>query len=64
MAQQQTAVDDTTIVATNTVACDGNGTDGHPRVYLTLDIDSHEVVCPYCSRTFKLDPNAKIPAGH
>ena len=35
-----------------TVACDGNGPLGHPRVYLTLV--GGRVVCPYCSRLFVL----------
>lgn len=35
------------------VACDGGGGSlGHPRVFLHIDSDSHEVVCPYCSRQF------------
>jgi uncharacterized Zn-finger protein len=33
-----------------TVACDGNGPLGHPRVYLTLV--QGKVMCPYCSRLF------------
>lgn len=38
--------------ADTTVACDGNGPLGHPRVYLTLV--GGRVVCPYCSRLFVL----------
>ena len=64
MAQQQTATE-TVIVSETTVACDGTkGDGGHPRVFLKLDADTHEAHCPYCSRTFKLDPNAKVSAGH
>ena len=64
MAQPQ-AVNDTVTVTTTTVACDGNkDTGGHPRVFLKLDAETHEAHCPYCSRTFKLDPNAKVSAGH
>lgn len=59
------AAADTVIVTTTTVACDGTAdTGGHPRVFLKLDEDTHEVVCPYCSRAFKLDPNAQPAAGH
>ncbi|MFO0390010.1 MAG: zinc-finger domain-containing protein [Alphaproteobacteria bacterium] len=37
------------------VACDGGGGAlGHPRVYLHIDAESGEVVCPYCSRTYVL----------
>ena len=64
MAQQK-AAHDTVIVTATTVACDGTkGAGGHPRVFLKLDPDTHEIVCPYCSRTFKLDPNAKVAAAH
>lgn len=35
------------------VACDGgNGSLGHPRVFLEIPEDEHKVVCPYCSRTY------------
>lgn len=68
MAQNQAAqntVQDTVTVAATTVACDGDAASGgHPRVFLHLDPETHQVVCPYCSRTFKLDPNAKVSAGH
>jgi uncharacterized Zn-finger protein len=37
------------------IACDGGGGAlGHPRVYLTIDADTHHVTCPYCSRTYAL----------
>ena len=66
MAQPQAqTVTDTVIVSKTTVSCDGDAaTGGHPRVFLQLDGDTHQVVCPYCSRTFKLDPNARVSAGH
>lgn len=46
------------------VSCDG-GTPalGHPKVYLHLDPDSHDVTCPYCSRTFVLKAGAHV-GGH
>ncbi len=35
------------------VSCDGgSGPLGHPRVYLHIDPETDQVVCPYCSRTF------------
>ena len=34
------------------VACDGGGRAlGHPKVFLTLDVDGN-VECPYCDRMF------------
>ena len=61
----QEAANDTIIVTTTTVSCDGNkDTGGHPRVYLKLDDLDHEAVCPYCSAQFKLDPHAKVSAAH
>jgi len=46
------------------VACEGNGpVTGHPKVYLQIESGKTEVTCPYCSRQFKLDPNAKV-GGH
>lgn len=34
------------------VTCDGGGALGHPKVYLHIDSDAGEIVCPYCSRKF------------
>ncbi len=54
---------ETVTVETASVACEGNAAAslGHPRVY--LDLTAHgEIVCPYCSVTYKLAPGAKI--GH
>jgi uncharacterized Zn-finger protein len=39
-----------------TVACDGGGALGHPRVFLR--IPGHDVLCPYCSRLYVLDGEA------
>lgn len=48
------------IVNTTTVACEGNGpVTGHPKVFLTFSSAEKELVCPYCSRTFKLAEGAK-----
>ncbi len=39
------------------VACDGgNGGLGHPRVFLR--IADRQVMCPYCSRLYVLNPGA------
>jgi uncharacterized Zn-finger protein len=44
-------------VDTATVACDGGvGPLGHPRIYLR--IAETQVMCPYCSRLFVLNPGA------
>ena len=58
------ADNDTTVVATDPVACDGNGPGfGHPRVFLPF-AGKHEVVCPYCSRRYVLAEGAKTGHGH
>ncbi len=36
-----------------TVACDGGGALGHPRVFLHLD-DQRRIDCPYCGIRFQL----------
>ena len=36
------------------VSCDGNGSGGHPLVYLTVGTGAH-VDCPYCGRRFVLE---------
>ncbi len=44
-------------VKTTAVSCDGgNGASGHPRIY--LKILGTEIMCPYCSRLFVLEPGA------
>lgn len=59
------AANENTMVTTTTVVCDGTADEGgHPRIFLKLDAATHEVMCPYCSRTFKLDPHAKVSAAH
>jgi uncharacterized Zn-finger protein len=46
-----------------TVACDGGaGPLGHPRVFLRIAGD--EVMCPYCSRLYVLEPQAGGGAAH
>lgn len=50
-------------VSDRVVACDGGGGPlGHPRVF--LKIENREVVCPYCSRLFILNPGAHDASGH
>jgi len=52
-----------TTVTSTTVACDGDSeSGGHPRVYVKIDAKTGKAVCPYCSKVFTLDPNAKAPA--
>ena len=52
-----------TTAQSSTVACDGEKeTGGHPRVFIKIDHDSGKAVCPYCSKVFVLDPNAKADA--
>ena len=48
---------------TRTVACDGgDGALGHPRVFLR--IPGEQVMCPYCSRLYILNPGADHASGH
>jgi uncharacterized Zn-finger protein len=45
--------EDIFFVLTRTPGCDGGGgTLGHPLVYLRME--DEQVVCPYCSRTYRL----------
>lgn len=46
-----------------TVACDGGGTLGHPKVYLEMG-DRSEITCPYCSRHFVLKKGEGADAVH
>jgi uncharacterized Zn-finger protein len=53
------------LVSSKEVVCDGGGgATGHPKVYLQIDQDTGMVICPYCSKTYILDKNAKRKAGH
>jgi uncharacterized Zn-finger protein len=50
-------------VDSRTVACDGgNSALGHPRVFLR--ISGEQVMCPYCSRLYILNPGADHASGH
>lgn len=53
--------DDVLLVLTRTPACDG-GALGHPRIWLRMEQD--EVVCPYCSRTYRLAPGTQEDDHH
>jgi uncharacterized Zn-finger protein len=49
-------------VQTHAVSCDGGvGPLGHPKVYLR--IADTQIMCPYCSRLFVLEPGA-TDTGH
>ncbi len=50
------------IVTKTRIACDGGGSLGHPKVWMDMAQDT-EVICKYCDKVFKLDPNAKVH-GH
>lgn len=51
---------------TTQVNCDGGGGAlGHPRVYLQIKPEVGEIECPYCSRRYVLNKDAKShAAGH
>jgi uncharacterized Zn-finger protein len=52
------------ITKQSSVSCDGGGGPlGHPRVYLQIG-DEGDIVCPYCSCTYKLAENANQATGH
>ena len=58
---------ETFTVSDVTVSCDGGakefgGALGHPRVYLTINLQTGDVVCPYCSRRYVLAEGAKVAA--
>ena len=55
-------VEETIIVEKSSISCDG-GALGHPKVYLAIG-EGGEVVCPYCSRTYKLAEGLSQAAGH
>jgi len=52
-----------TTVTSTTVSCDGDSeSGGHPRVYVKIDPQTRKAVCPYCSKVFVLDADAKAAA--
>ncbi len=52
---------ETVRVEVRTVACDGGGALGHPRVVLPSGA-AGAVDCPYCGRRYLLDQAAEAPA--
>jgi uncharacterized Zn-finger protein len=54
---------DVVMVESTYVKCDGGGGAlGHPVTWLDMG-DATHVICKYCDRVFKLNPNA-APGGH
>lgn len=52
------------IVKRPNVECDGGGGPlGHPKIYMRIG-DRGQIACPYCSRIYKLGPDAARSAGH
>lgn len=46
-------------------ACDGGGGAlGHPKVFLHIDQDKGDIICPYCSRTYVFKAPLKQAGGH
>ena len=50
-------------VESKRVGCDGGGVLGHPLIYLEMD-QKLAIVCPYCSRTYKLKEGLDFSGGH
>ena len=56
---------ETITVETPAVACDGgNGSLGHPRVFLRIDPEVGEIDCPYCGCRYILKEGADAHHGH
>ncbi len=68
MANASFSPPETIYIAGDTAACDGGGGPlGHPRIYMSVDSDTHEAVCGYCDRLFIKDPQkagGKAHAAH
>jgi uncharacterized Zn-finger protein len=55
---------ETVTITSAEVACEGDaGPLGHPRVYLHIDRFTGQIQCPYCSRLFVMETDAKRHAG-
>ena len=50
------------VVDSRVVACDGGDVSGHPRVWLR--IVHEQTFCPWCSRIFRMNPDAVEDLGH
>jgi len=56
MNQPNIPPQDTVIVRKTAVSCDGgNPVIGHPQVFLHINHQSKDVVCPYCEKRFILE---------
>lgn len=53
---------ETVVVESRTVACDGDGPLGHPRVFLSIGAGD-AIDCPYCGRRYVLRTNPKAPTA-
>jgi len=62
MAANMTEPPETIEVEEATVSCDGGGTLGHPKIFLTLKDGRAE--CGYCDQLFVLKPGVKLKTGH
>jgi uncharacterized Zn-finger protein len=64
MPSDQTFAEETFLVDSPVVGCDGGGGAlGHPLVYLNIGAEG-EIMCPYCSRRFILKDGAGTQGGH
>ena len=62
--QLEETEDDVVLVNKRRVKCDGGGGAlGHPLVWLDMGDDDY-VICKYCDRVFKLDPDAAVGDHH
>ncbi len=50
-------------VETKRIGCDGGGVLGHPLIYLEMG-PQLKIVCPYCSRTYRLKESTNVLGGH
>ncbi len=50
-------------IDSETVACDGGGALGHPRVWLNM-AGAGTIDCPYCDRRFVFKKDGGAGAGH
>ncbi|NKB50442.1 MAG: zinc-finger domain-containing protein [Alphaproteobacteria bacterium] len=50
-------------VESPTIACDGGGALGHPRVFLNMG-EKTQIDCPYGGRQYVLKAGAAASAGH
>ena len=63
-SENASVVEETIIVKKSSVSCDGGGGAlGHPKIYLAISEDG-EIVCPYCSRKYRLADGLSKAAQH